>query len=991
MSKGMGIMKLRFFYVFFFILGLFLNVETTYCQSTSSPFAWPEISRQTKPWSRWWWMGNSVNEKDLTTVMEAYQKAGLGGLEITPIYGVKGYEDRFIDYLSPQWMELFDYTLKEASRLDLGIDMATGTGWPFGGPDVGDQDACKNIAYKTYTLTEGQKLAEPVVYRQQPLVHAVGNQIYELYGIYKVEGEKTEGSQEHPPARPGARQIDTDKLEEAFRAKRNMQEMALDQVKFERQLPLQVLMAYSEDGQKVNLTDWVDGDGKLDWVAPEGKWTLYAVFQGWHGKMVERAAPGGEGNVIDHFSSAALLDYLKKFDVAFADTKRPIRAFFNDSYEVDDAAGEADYTPNLFDEFEARRGYDLRDFLPALFGKDIAENNGRVLCDYRETISDLLLDEFTLTWKDWAETKGAIVRDQAHGSPANILDLYAASDIPETEGTDLLRIKFASSAAHVSGKPLTSSESATWLNEHFLSTLGDVKNAVDRYFLGGVNHIFYHGTTYSPPDESWPGWLFYASVNFAPSNSLWGDFSALNDYVARCQSFLQSGAPDNNVLLYFPIYDKWSQPGRTLLEHFTGGARDYEGTSFQSCAMKMLERGYAFDMISDGLLDVAEWSDNAVQTEGGGYKTVLLPECGLIPLGTFEKLVNLAERGAVILVHNELPQDVPGLANLEKRRKAFNGLKDRIDLKPVENSDMKKAQVGRGAFIVGNDIDQLLSQAGVDRESMVDSGLDCIRRNDSTGFSYFIANRSDNPVNGWIPIGKSARSFILYDPIRVTNGLAAQRSVESGQTEIYLQLDPGESCILKAAEETVQNALYPYFERIGQPREIPGKWSVRFIEGGPELPSPVEETKLASWTDFGDEALKAFSGTAEYSISFAKPDVAADGWLLDLGRVAESARIILNGLELAVLIEPPFTIRIDNAQLRQNNTLEIKVSNLMANRIAYLDQRGVQWKKFYNVNFPAGRRENRGEDGLFDASKWPPRESGLIGPVSLTPIRMMTF
>jgi hypothetical protein len=63
------------------------------------------------------------------------------------------------------------------------------------------------------------------------------------------------------------------------------------------------------------------------------------------------------------------------------------------------------------------------------------------------------------------------------------------------------------------------------------------------------------------------------------------------------------------------------------------------------------------------------------------------------------------------------------------------------------------------------------------------------------------------------------------------------------------------------------------------------------------------------------------------------------------------------------------------------------VSNLMANRIADMDRRGVVWKKFYNVNFPANRAENRNADGLFDASKWVPLDSGLLGPVTLTPVR----
>ena len=83
------------------------------------------------------------------------------------------------------------------------------------------------------------------------------------------------------------------------------------------------------------------------------------------------------------------------------------------------------------------------------------------------------------------------------------------------------------------GKPLVSSESATWLDEHFNETLGQVKEIVDRFFLGGVNHIFYHGTAYSPADAAWPGWLFYASTQLNPQNPIWRDFAALNEYVTR--------------------------------------------------------------------------------------------------------------------------------------------------------------------------------------------------------------------------------------------------------------------------------------------------------------------------------------------------------------------------------------------------------------------------------------------------------------------------
>ena len=110
--------------------------------------SWPEITRESKPWTRWWWPGSIVTPADLTAAMEKYRSAGLGGMEIAVIYGVKGQEDKFINYLSPKWMDMFTHTLKEAERLDLGIELANASGWPFGGPWVEPADACKNINYQ---------------------------------------------------------------------------------------------------------------------------------------------------------------------------------------------------------------------------------------------------------------------------------------------------------------------------------------------------------------------------------------------------------------------------------------------------------------------------------------------------------------------------------------------------------------------------------------------------------------------------------------------------------------------------------------------------------------------------------------------------------------------------------------------------------------------------------------------------------------------------
>ncbi len=402
---------------------------------------------------------------------------------------------------------------------------------------------------------------------------------------------------------------------------------------------------------------------------------------------------------------------------------------------------------NFLSEFKKRKGYLLQDYLPALFGKDQADKNSRVIYDYRSVIDELLLEYFTIAWKKWAGAKGKMVRNQSHGSPANTLDLYSVVDIPETEGNDILRFKFATSAANVTGKKLVSAESATWLNEHFLSSWGDVKKAIDLYFLGGVNHIFYHGTEYSPKEAPWPGWLFYAAVHFQPTNPQWKDFHALNTYITRAQSFLQQGKPDNDVLFYYPIIDRYSEPGNTLLQHFDGMERNFENTDFEHVAKEMTGKGYSFDFFSDRQLQHFRNAGSKIVSGGNTYRTILLPANKLIAEKSFQKLMTLAKQGATILLYKHLPEDVPGLAQLEDKRKKFQQLISQLDFK--NSGKLRKANIGKGAFIISDDMESLLEAGKARKENYAEKGLSVLRRKNKEGpFISLITELKSHFMNG---------------------------------------------------------------------------------------------------------------------------------------------------------------------------------------------------------------------------------------------------
>ena len=901
--------------------------------------SWPEIGLDAKPAARWWWMGSAVDKENLTRNLEAYAAAGMGTMEITPIYGVQGNDAKDIPFLSPRWMQMLQYTESEASRLGMQIDMNTGTGWPFGGPEVGIEDAACKLFVTEYRLEGGNTLDQ------------------------RIEV--------------------ADKKQKPY-------------AKLER------LMAFSDTGKCLDLTDKVK-DGMLCWKAPKGSWRLIAAFCGKTLQKVKRAAPGGEGYVMNHFSARAVKNYLGRFERAFdgkfKDTVGGATAyphnFFNDSYEV----YGADWSEGLFDEFLARRGYKLEEHLPEfLAAGERSDKTRRIISDYRETLGELLQENFTRQWTEWAHRHGAKTRNQAHGSPGNLIDLYATVDIPECEGfglsdfgirglrkdsltrpndSDLSMLKYASSGAHIAGKPYTSSETFTWLTEHFRTSLSQCKPDIDLMFVSGVNHTFFHGTTYSPAEAAWPGWKFYATVDMSPTNSIWRDAPAFFQYISRCQSFLQMGQPDNDFLVYLPVYDMWQeQDGRLLMFDIHKMARRAPG--FIEAVHRINDAGYDMDYISDNFIRTATCRDKKIVTSGGtAYKALVVPGARLMPADVLARLLELAKEGATVVFLDRYPEDVPGYARLEQRRTDFKGTLEQV--KKLGNKQGK----GKTVFF-GTDYVRTLAQTVAIPEAMKTSfDLSCIRRKNPEGYHYFISALTGKDTESWIPLAVPARSAMLYNPMNGVSGKARLRQ-KDGKTEVYLQLASGESAILKTFTEVdVQAPEWKYQTAARGAVELSGLWNLRFVESAPAVHSVPDSVALGSWTDLSFEGAKTTMGIGCYTTTFVIENPAsAQDWLLSLGDVRESARVRINGRNVATLWAVPYCCSVGQYLCPGKNTLEIEVTNLPANRIADMDRRGVKWRIFKDINIAAlGYKK-----GTY--AGWEPVPSGLLGPVRIIPLKI---
>ena len=914
-----------------------------------APTEWPVVETEARPAARWWWMGSAVDKEGLTHNLEAYAEKGMGTVEITPIYGVIGNEGNDIDYLTPKWMDMLKHTMSEADRLGMNIDMNNGTGWPFGGPEVTVEDAATRALFYTYKVEGGKQLVEPVVVKDN-----------------KQKDVATLGR----------------------------------------------LMAYGPDGKIVNLTKKVGADGKLNWTAPAGgEWKLIAQFTGKTLQKVKRAAPGGEGYVMDHLDKGAVKRYLAKFDKAFKVnglTQIP-NNFFNDSYEV----YNADWTPTLLTEFAKRRGYRLEDHFPEFLdeakGADRTDATARVVSDYRETMAELLYENFTLQWTNWAHKHGSLTRNQAHGSPGNLIDLYATVDIPECEGfglsefgikglrqdtitrendSDMSMLKYASSGAHLTGKKYVSSETFTWLTDHFRTSLSQCKPDIDLMFLSGVNHTFFHGATYTPKGEAWPGWKFYASVDMTPTNTIWRDADAFFEYIGRCQSFLQMGQPDNDFLVYLPVYDMWNeQPGRMLAFDIHG--MQERAPKFIETVNSIMKAGYDVDYISDNFIRSTRCEGGLLKTEGGTkYKAIIIPAVKRMPADILQKLITLAEQGAEVVFVGNYPESVPGYGNLAKRGAQFN--KQLARLPKADFGKVEAQAVGKGKVITGNDYAQTLAATGVQAEEIKTKyGVQYIRRTNDKGHHYFISSLQPTGMDGWATLAVPAKSVLLFNPMNGEVGKAETRTV-NGQTQVRLQLASGESMILKVfANEDVEAKAWAYYTPQTVSLSIDGGWTLRFIESEPAIEGTFNIGTLGSWTELDVENLSTYQrfnlstnmGTGLYRVEFELPNMTPANWMLDLGDVRESARVCINGQEVGTLYAVPFRTVVGQYLKPGKNILVVEVTNLPANRIAEYDRQGIQWRKFKDINV-VGINYTKGT-----YAHWFTVPSGLLGPVRLIPLK----
>ncbi|HXB69514.1 MAG TPA: glycosyl hydrolase [Candidatus Acidoferrales bacterium] len=863
---------------------------------------------------RWWWFGPSVTKPELEREMRVMKAGGIGGFEVQPVYAIeldnpaKGF--RNFKYLSDEFLDDLRFTGEKARELGLRMDLTLGSGWPFGGPHIPITEAAGKLRM--------DRVPVPANATSVPMP-AIG------------EGEKF---------------------------------IAAFLTKFPANGDRRLFMA---EGIR-RLTDFDATAVKVPAEPGEGREVLFFIASRTK-QTVKRPAVGAEGWVLDHYDMAAIQTHLKLVGEPMlkALAKTPPYSVFSDSLEV----YGSDFTGDFLAEFQKRRGYDLTPYLPVLAGDtDTNGQTGAIRNDWGQTLTELCEERYLKPLTAWAHQHGTKFRSQTYGIPPVTLSSYRLVDLPEGEGTqwrEFSTTRWATSASHLYGRPVTSSETWTWLHSPvFRATPLDMKAEADLHFLQGVNQLVGHGWPYSPPEAGEPGWRFYAAAVFNDHNPWYLVMPDIAKYLQRVSYLLRQGQPANDVAIYLPTHDAYA--GFTL-------GRDSVNQSMPTLLgpnliPQILDAGYGFDFIDDDFIN----NNAAIASQGISHPILILPGVQRIPLATYRRIAEFMRRGGNVVAIRRLPSLAPGLIEAE------------TDTPQIQ-------ELSRTAFQARLLVDEsklgetLHAALAADVTTPPEIGV--VHRKLAFGELYFLANTSNHPVSTSAVFRVGETEAAWWDPVTGKVSKAELLGWLGKAPRVQLNLAPYESRVIVFSKDKVPARPAGGLET--RSPELTGGWRVT-VDGSTKM-----MPKVKSWTD--DEATRFYSGQATY-----EKMVVANSMLFQTGSpiyltfgegtavtpgserrpasgmramlespVREAAVVYVNGQRAGAVWCPPYEVDVTGLLKAGENDVRVVVANLAVNVLA----KGPL-PDYKELTAKYGEKFQAQDMNLVEA-----QPSGLLGPVWL--------
>jgi len=947
-----------------FFLAFFLMHLTVFSQQQNGRDIWLKPAEfniqsfkspalQYAPFTRWWWPGNDVTKEEIKRELGLFEKNNIGGVEIQPfalVFPTKGTgrADRIMSYDTPSYYDNLKFTLEEAYKKGITVDLTDGSGWPPGGPHIKKED----------------------------------NNLTLQYGIADIAENSNS-----PIAVPRALRGDDD----------TARLVALLAVKIAQDTTA-VNNTFIVDAKSItNITSRIK-DNKFLYPTKGKSWKAIALWSVPTKETPMIIAKRDAGFVFNHFDSTKVK---KNYDYLFGPRTgldsyygKSLRAIFDDSYEF---KASRHFSDDFISEFKKRRNYDITSYLLAnmWYGYNnmydrmakpgmkpdfkLSSEDWRLRYDYDLTLSDLLGDNFLRAAENWTNSRGMLHRTQPYGLNMDIIASAGLASIPEVETMLFSKgsengYKLITSGAHLYNRPLISSETAVYINRAYMTTPQKIKMTVDKLLSSGVNQVIYHGTPYSYFPEGYPkeGWFpFYNSalgINFSSNlnenNPFWPYLKTISQYIQRAQYILQSGHSNADVLLYYPFlnYSEESfNPKEVLISGYMKETEPplpaenknipynrIEDTQWLEKIIPLIDelnaRGITWDWINDASIQEMRLSASKKLTlRGNEYKSIVLFDLPYIQLKSAENLNKISKEGGAILSIGKLGDIQPSYYKYKENDKKTQ-------------KAMKAVVSGKSSEYISNlaQLDQWASKLEIPIKYVAkNENLRQTRRKLSDDcYSQFIWNES----NTWQDISIKADQHINYYWLNAEDGSTVKGELVNGTYQY--KLAPYSSIFLLSSnvpQEAEKKPKVRFDPAISQELLDLRKWDIKSAD--------ISENQSVLF-DWKSAPKWKFKGTAEYTSNFVlSKKQTSSQYFLDMGTVYYAADVELNGKQVGTSLYPPFVLDITSLVKEGDNVLKIKITN-------------AQYNEF------VGQGEN-GERVFKKLKGAETMSAGLVGPVKI--------